>query len=252
MSFDKYNIRALSPSSINRWIENPANWIQHYCIQKFDDPNAKMWRGNAVEAGLARYFHGGRNIEDPANLDVCISTFEQFAQGVCDDETQKERDALKPMLAQACEATAKIQEVKNLNNKRVVEWWPEDLPIKVIGYPDFEVQEEGKNQLGFLDLKTTHRLSPTPANKRQAAFYALASNNYSGLLYVTTKKHEFVWLTQEEVDFYTAQIRRAVKSIAAAVISEASPEKLLSRYPINPDQFYWSKDGLNKALEVTA
>jgi hypothetical protein len=56
--FERYAIGHLSPSSLNLWRASPGLWTARY-LGGLKDENAAMWRGHAVETGLARLFRGG-------------------------------------------------------------------------------------------------------------------------------------------------------------------------------------------------
>jgi hypothetical protein len=57
-SFDRFNIPHLSASSLNLWRSAPGIWALRYVRGIKDGGNPAMWRGSAVENGLAALLHG--------------------------------------------------------------------------------------------------------------------------------------------------------------------------------------------------
>jgi hypothetical protein len=57
-----HGIGHLSASSLNLWMANPREWAVRYLAKEAEEPDPAMWRGSAVEAGLAALLLG-RSIE---------------------------------------------------------------------------------------------------------------------------------------------------------------------------------------------
>ena len=57
-AFERRGINHLSPSSLNLWRASPGLWAARYLAGLSEDGPA-MWRGSAVEAGLARFLRSG-------------------------------------------------------------------------------------------------------------------------------------------------------------------------------------------------
>jgi hypothetical protein len=56
--FDAHGIDHLSASSLNLWMANPREWAVRFLAGQTDEADPAMWRGSAVEAGLAQLLHG--------------------------------------------------------------------------------------------------------------------------------------------------------------------------------------------------
>jgi Rad52/22 family double-strand break repair protein/PD-(D/E)XK nuclease superfamily len=89
MTFERHDIDHLSASSLNLWIANPRQWAVRYLAQEPDDDgDPSLWRGTAVEAGLAQWF-SGQSIEN-ARAAAC-DAFELNAVGDLSDDVEAER-----------------------------------------------------------------------------------------------------------------------------------------------------------------
>jgi len=49
-----FNIKALSPSSLNTFVHSPAEWVQSYVWKMRSPVGSAAKRGNAVEAGIVK------------------------------------------------------------------------------------------------------------------------------------------------------------------------------------------------------
>ena len=56
--FETHGIKHLSPSSLNMWRNSPGIWTLKYLLRLDDGGSPAMWRGSAVEAGLAAMLRG--------------------------------------------------------------------------------------------------------------------------------------------------------------------------------------------------
>src|SRR5690349_5059708 len=95
--FSRHGIEHLSPSALNCWRASPGVWALRYLAKVRDDGNASMWRGSAVESGLAAMLRG-TPLEKSCGL--ALRTFDLNSQGEITDELSVERDLITPMLEQ--------------------------------------------------------------------------------------------------------------------------------------------------------
>jgi hypothetical protein len=178
-SFQRFGIEHLSASSLNLWHASPGIFALRYLAKIKDDGNSAMWRGSAVENGLAVLLHG-------QPLDSAIEhahqAFDLNAQGVIDDDG--ERELIAPMLEQCSKWKAPSD---LLSTQLKIEHWFDPVPIPVIGYLDFSFENID------IDLKTTKACPSTPRSDhvRQVSIYRAARNKAGGLLYVTNKRHAY-------------------------------------------------------------
>src|SRR5579864_5013383 len=96
-AFERHGIDHLSASSLNLWRASPGLWAARYLAGLSEDGPA-MWRGSAVEAGLARFLRGG-DIGEAQH--AAERTFELSTFGEISDEIDAERKLVAPMLERA-------------------------------------------------------------------------------------------------------------------------------------------------------
>jgi hypothetical protein len=81
------------------WIANPREWAVRYLAKvEEEEPDPGLWRGFAVEAGLARLLLGG-SVNDARS--IALDAFELSALGDLSDEVEAQRSLVIPMLDQA-------------------------------------------------------------------------------------------------------------------------------------------------------
>lgn len=179
--FRWHKIEHLSPSSLNCWRSAPGIWALRYLARIKDDGNAAMWRGSAVENGLAALLRGASS---ELALSTALQAFDLNAAGVITDEIAVERTLIQPMLEQ-CKTWRPPADL-NATQLRV-EYSFEAIPVPIIGYLDFAF--DGID----VDLKTTKAIPSTPRadHIRQVALYRAARNRDGGLLYVSAKRKEY-------------------------------------------------------------
>ena len=179
--FERFGISHLSPSSLNCWRASPGVWALRYLSKIRDDGNAAMWRGSAVEAGMAALLRGAK-LDEATTL--ALQSFDLNSQGDITGELGSERDLIEPMLTECL----KWQAPSALNATQLkIEHWFEHIPIPVIGYLDLAF--DGID----VDLKTTKACpsSPRPDHVRQVSLYRASRERLGGLLYVTAKRHAY-------------------------------------------------------------
>lgn len=254
MSFQAFGIKHLSPSSVAKWNGERGAWVAHYIFKLRDDFGPAMWRGKAVEAGLERSLH--RPSDDA--LDHAMQQFENDAQGLADDATDKERENIEPMLEQAIAAMPKLGCGPLVASQVKSEGWLDGVGVPLVGYPDFIFD-------GFcLDLKTTLRCPSEirPDHALQIAFYAhTRGEKRADILYVTPKKSAHFVMTKLEISEAIETLRKRARSIettlyaadAAAHHSGRQPEDVLAEM-CAPDfsSFYWSDALRQQAVSVPA
>jgi hypothetical protein len=174
-----HGIDHLSAASLNLWMANPREWAVRYLAKEAEEPaDPAMWRGSAVEAGLARWLAGG-SIEQ-ARAAACDS-FELNALGELSDEIEAERSLVNLMLDRACRWTAPGE----LTGTQLrIEHWLDGVQVPLVGFLDFAFSSDID-----VDLKTTRACPSRPRGNhvRQVALYRAARGRRGGLLYVTDK-----------------------------------------------------------------
>ena len=230
-SFEKHGIRHLSPSSLNRWRAEPALWCLSYLGKFWDEAGASAWRGSAVEAGLEHWLR--KRDSEAAKLHA-MAAFESNAGGLCDDDTQAERENVPAMLAVAIESMGEPPEL--LATQLRIECMLDGIPVPVCGYVDFAFD-------GFdLDLKTTKACpsTPKPDHARQVALYRYARNREGGLHYVTGKKHARYMISDEEVEQHIAAMRRDALALQNFLARHETASDAIRSLPCNTDGWLWN------------
>lgn len=238
MSFERHNIKHLSPSSLSLWTANPALWCGKYLLGWRDEGGPAMFRGTAVEAGLSAFLHGEGNADF-----VALQNFEANAQGQADDDWQQARAEIQPMLTQAMNALMAQKGTRPLMQKKVTHW-VDGLPVPVIGYLDYQWPE-----IEVLDLKTTNRIpsTPRPDHAAQVGLYCRCERTAGRLLYVSKSKSASYTLSEEEASAAFEPMIRAAKSLGYFLEHCRDGTDALRMLPINTDDFRWSDTTLKLA-----
>jgi hypothetical protein len=236
--FERFEIDHLSASSLNLYAEEPAFWTLIYLHKFQDERGADAWRGHAVEAGLDHWLY---KRDAPQALLVALNRFEEQALGDLDDKVDRERGKIRPMLERACEALQGYREP--IARQLRIEHRFEGIEVPVIGYVDYEWEDEG------LDLKTTSRM-PTempPRHARQIGLYSVARKRPYSALYVTDKKACIKSVDEPEthvkrLEWYAHSVRRLLSVF---------PDKHEASRIFAPhfDSFYWKHDTAKEAAK---
>ncbi len=227
-SFERFGIDHLSPYSLNLWRASPGVWALRYVGKIKDEGKAALWRGNAVETGLAALLRGETPFEA---LDAAHMNFDLNAMGIIDEKNEPERALIGPMLAQC----AKWEAPSDLNATQLkIEYWFDPIPIPVIGYLDFAF--DGID----VDLKTTTKCPSAPRadNVRQVALYRAARGRAGGILYVTDKKQAYYPVTDEMMDEALQEMHAAALSLNNFLARCDTREDVLRSLPVDWD--HWS------------
>jgi hypothetical protein len=149
-----------------------------------------MWRGTAVENGLAALLYG-RSLEYA--MHAASNSFAMNAGANNSDECLAESNLIEPMLETLKGWTAPGP----LNaTQQKIELYLDPVPVPVIGYLDLSFDATD------VDLKTTKALPSKPRSDhvRQVSVYRKARNKPGGLLYCTTKKFEYFDISDDDMN----------------------------------------------------
>lgn len=228
-SFERFNISHLSASSLNLWRSAPGIWALRYVGGIKDGGNPAMWRGSAVENGLAALLH-----KQPLATAITASyrAFDLNAENAeQNDELTNERDLIAPMLEQC----AKWQAPSMLAATQLkIEHFFDPIPVPVIGYLDLAF--DGID----IDLKTTKALPSAPRadHVRQVSIYRAARGRAGGLLYVTAKKYAYYPVDDTMMDEALMELHAAALSLQNFLAKCETRDEILRSLPVDWD--HWS------------
>lgn len=226
-SFARFGIDHLSPSSLNLWQSSPGIWAMRYIAKLKDGGNAAMWRGSAIENGMAAFLRGADT--DRAGL-AAHTAFDLNCKGELTDEIEIERELITPMLKQCF----LWQPPSMLNAAQLrIEHWFDNIPIPVVGYLDFAF--EGID----VDLKTTKACPsvPRPDHVRQVALYRAARGRNGGLLYVTNKRHAYYGVDDDMAERALSDIEVSARSLQQFLARMDGPQDVLRSLPVDYDHY---------------
>lgn len=249
--FTRHGIRHLSPSSLNTFKAEPAFWVAKYLFGVKDEFKPSAKRGVAVEAGLDAWLYN-RDLDLHASMTLAVKNFALNTDGLADDDHERQRALIGPMLSQATKA---LEALPSPTARQVkIEHWFDGVEVPVIGYADYEWPEFG------LDLKTTERCPSAPKgdHKRQISLYAAARQKPFRLLYVTPKKFE-IYPKAEEADAFEAEcadalrdMRRIARSLRKMLAASRSREEAAEFQAPDFDAFYWDANTKQAAQAIWA
>lgn len=225
--FTRFDIQHLSCSALNLWRAAPGLWALRY-IARISETNPAMWRGNAVEAGLAAMMRGFAL--DHA-VDLARKNFALNADGKSEEEEVAQQAALiEPMLRTLADWTPPSDLAAT---QLRIETWLDGVPVPLIGYLDFAFESFD------IDLKTTERVpsAPRPAHVRQVALYRHARGRPGGVLYASDKKWNFFCVDDEAMHCALAELRADALALTNFLARCNSPRDVLASLPIDWDSF---------------
>lgn len=182
-AFEKHGVYHLSPSRINKWIEQPALCLVEIAGVR-DSAGPAAWRGTATDKAVTK-----AGLEKNHNLDQLIA----FAESVFDGEhanslnkaneakIEKERKALSDYVTQGVQWVSTISQIESAQGHVTVEL--PDVPVPIHGYFDLltanEVRDMKTGMTAPTEIKAKHG--------RQMAIYAKATNREPWIDFITKK-----------------------------------------------------------------
>ena len=240
-AFERFNIKSLSPTMIAQWDAAPATLILRRLYGIKGKANAKMWRGDAVEAGLQFWLHNRTRDDAMANAKaMAIDTFWQRAAGETSDEIEDVVKGIPGMVEQAIIAVSTANASIVMGTQFGVETFLDDVDVPIYGKIDFLFEDKS-----IVELKTTTRCpskieSVSVSHRWQAALYAKARGVPVSLTYVTDKKFISFEIQPDDISLNT--MRRAALSLQKALSKAEDGETLLRSVSLNVESFYWDDD----------
>lgn len=221
-SFQRFQIEHLSPSSLNLWRSAPGIWALRYIAKMKDSGHPAMWRGTAVENGLAALLHGQPLA---SAISAAYQSYDLNSKDYPDDVTE-ERELIAPMVEQC----VKWKPPSHLNATQLrVEYFFEPVPIPVIGFIDFCF--DGID----IDCKSTKACpsAPRPDHVRQVSLYRAARNRNGGVLYVTGKRHQYYEIDDASMNEALAEMHADALSLNNLLARCDTKEDVLRSLPVD-------------------
>lgn len=231
--FERYDIPHLSPSTCNKFAASPAAFVLEKVLKRKSAVGAAAHRGTAVEAGVTKGLLEGAPVAE------CVreaeETFGRLTALSGDPRRDVERAALPDMVKIGLWELLPYGAPSSTQQK--VEWRIDGVPVPMIGFFDFEWEQDGI----VLDLKTTHRLPSkiSTSHARQVALYCAARNlNSARICYATPKKAAVYAL--ENVSSHVMALESIARAIASFLTISNDPLVLARMLAPDVDSFYFS------------
>lgn len=230
--FSRYGIEHLSCSSLNLWRASPGIWALRYIAKMKDKGNPAMWRGSAVENGLAAMLRGSK--VDSA-CKIAEQAFDLNSQGELTEDNEGERDLISPMLQQ-CVGWKPPSDLAATQIR--VEHYLDDIPVPLVGFLDFSFQC-GTD----VDLKTTKACpsNPRPDHVRQVSLYRAARKRKGGVLYVTGKRWAYFDINDDVMERAIGDLQSDALCLLNFLSRCDGKQDVLRSLPIDWDSFYAPK-----------
>lgn len=230
--FERFDVKHLSPSSLNMYAVNPCLWVGKYLFGWKDEMGPAAFRGTAIEAGLDHWLY--QRDPEAASI-VALNQFARLTEGEASDGHEAERDNIGPMLSQAI-AAMKDSPVPVARQIKV-EHWVDGVEVPIIGYVDYLFEDHG------IDLKTTKACpsSIKADHGRQVSLYAKAKERPFKLLYVTAKKSALYPLSQEDADIHLRDLERQARAVRHLLNKSETARDAANFFAPDFSDFRWSE-----------
>lgn len=234
-----------SPSQINLYLNEPSIWIMNRFEQLYSNLGVSNYRGVAVENAVTSVITKGDDIETA--LEGSYKSFEIETKGQDQEEIDKERVLISPMVKQALDAMGGYG-VPNETQKRY-----EDT---IGGYETYSLVDFVYDEFD-VDLKSTKRCpssieTVSKEHLRQISFYRYVSGKEQRICYVTDKKFNVITLTDDLYEESMSEIHRTVDSMVEVynLVDSHGLEYVYKLFPPrNTSSFYWDDNYLKLVKE---
>lgn len=242
-AFERHGIKHLSPSSLNLFMANPPLWAGKYLFSWQDDAGPAAKRGIAVEAGLDSFLWERNN--EKAHT-IAKDNFALNTHGVADDDYEKERAYITPMLKCAMDAmnNAPIPLARQIK----IECWLDGISVPVLGFVDYSLPDRD------MDLKTTLRIPSELKgdHARQVSLYWKTRQKPTSILYVSDKRFSILELTPNDAQRHLYDMQRAAKVLQHALSRSKDKLDFCRCYAPDFENFRWTEQTRKLATEIYA
>ena len=239
--FDRFGIKHLSPSSLNKFVSDPVLYTLSYIYKIKEPSSAPATRGHVVEHALSKKF-SGQIVEEKELISDYTKRIIENNIDLDNEKALSEKENLYAFYQQAInnisyKGLIKFQDFAEIRN--------DDLPIPIIGYIDFVFED------CIVDLKTTNKMPSklSEAVKRQMACYSLVYPNKKIFVeYVSSKKHRTFEIT--DIKKYQDQLFAIAIALQKFLGDCHSPWDVSSKLFPNLDNWAWSEYLKTEATKI--
>ncbi len=231
----------ISPSQINRFLEEPAIWVLNKFHRIYAEAGAKAWVGTAVEKGIEAMLVHGWDYDQ--SLQWAFKIFDTEAIVKIDEDAPEERARIPALLSQTQALVIPFGKFNAFQIK--VEGEIDGVPIT--GKIDFDFDK------GDLDTKTTKAMQKqenmSAEHLRQLAIYEALRGKPQFICYTTEKKGIIYEPTRAQLDNAMQEVRGAVRGMKTAFdLGQDMAEKLYP--PRDYSSYLWDEKVMKKAKEI--
>lgn len=207
--FEHHGVEYLSPSSINKFRDDPAKWLVNIAGYRDRAYSPAMTFGNIVELGITHAcMRPDSDIEEAIQL--CMDRYALTHKEIMDDKVDYDFDKCfeKQMLLPNTlkKVIPLYRQIEGFEEAQVkVEYKFPEMPIPIRGYVDMMYESQVR------DIKTTGRQPKNNGNyNRQLGFYCLATKKKPILdyIYVTKYKQEFITVEVQDIQSHIDDLKR--------------------------------------------
>jgi hypothetical protein len=233
--FETHNIKHLSPSSINRFRQNPAKWLTNIAGYKDQLYIPAFTNGNAIEVGITHAITTGASIAE--STDKAMEEYESIRNNAKDAGVEYDLDGCAKKQRRAPDILANVIPVFRsfgapIATQKWVEWQWSELPIPIRGIIDFEYEDCVR------DLKTASVKPKDNDNyNRQMTVYALATDKipYLDYVYSTSKIAEVQTFEIPDIITHIADIKRIATKMMRLLSLSDDIEEVCYLSCLDPD-----------------
>ncbi len=255
-AFEKYGIKYLSPSAINKFRKNPAKWLVN--IAGYRDPifSPAMTYGIAIEQGITMGVMTSASINDC--IDSAMNEYDRIYKKIEDEKAKYDFAKCLEKQITVGEVLEKIIPMYRQFGKPIAcQEWVEiylDLPIPFKGIVDLLYEDSVR------DLKTTGIMPKAVKTdyQNQLSIYSLATSKkpYVDYVYVTKYKRELISFDVPNVEENIKNARRIAMKMWQLLSFSSDIHEVCAMSCLEPDisnedfMNQWSDTEIKGATEL--
>lgn len=242
-SFARHGIHHLSPSTIQKYVADPALFVMEKLMKLSTPVGVAAHRGTAVEAGLIKGLY---------DSSIPVEECQQYALKRYDELTTRKESPFDEIKLRSDSKWVKeragipgmvLQGINRLRSRGAPSATQQSLNITLPGVPipwkgflDVHYGDYGCT----LDIKTTHKIpsAPTADHCRQVALYTYGTNFHAQVAYISPTKTEVY--TVENCEKHIADLVNIANRLERFLGISDDKEYLASLLVPDVESFYYS------------